>query len=55
MTKFITFVAKILFTLIVILVVLDWAYTTVYLHSYYRGKVHYSLTRRDRSTNNLPS
>ena len=39
MKKFITFVVKILLTILVLLVVLDWAYTTVYLHSSNRGKV----------------
>jgi hypothetical protein len=39
MTKFLTLVAKIIFTLLVLLVVLDWAYTKVYLHSSNRGKV----------------
>jgi hypothetical protein len=39
MQKFITLVAKILLTLLVLLVVLDWTYTTVYLHSSNRGKV----------------
>ncbi|MBA4317574.1 MAG: hypothetical protein C0412_04160 [Flavobacterium sp.] len=39
MKKFITLVAKILLTLLLLLVVLDWSYTTVYLHSSNRGKV----------------
>jgi hypothetical protein len=39
MKKFITLVAKILLTTLVLSVVLDWAYTTVYLHSSNRGKV----------------
>ena len=39
MKKFITLVAKILLTMLVLLVVLDYAYTTVYLHSSHRGKV----------------
>jgi hypothetical protein len=39
MKKFITLVAKILLTILVLLVVLDWGYTTVYLHSSNRGKV----------------
>lgn len=39
MKKFITLITKILLTLIVLLVVLDWTYTTVYLHSSNRGKV----------------
>jgi hypothetical protein len=39
MQKFITLVAKILLTILVVLVVLDLAYTTVYLNSSTRGKV----------------
>lgn len=39
MKKFITLVIKIVLTILVLLVVLDWAYTTVYLHSNNRGKV----------------
>ena len=39
MKKFITLVVKILFTILVLLVVLDRAYTTVYLRSSNRGKV----------------
>jgi hypothetical protein len=39
MTKFIIVVAKILLTILVLLTVLDWGYTTVYLHSSNRGKV----------------
>jgi hypothetical protein len=39
MNKFLTLVAKILLTLLLLLIVLDWAYTTVYLHSSRRGKV----------------
>ena len=39
MKKFITLVAKILLTILVLLVVLDLAYTTVYLNSSNRGKV----------------
>ena len=39
MRKFITLVVKILLTLLLLLVVLDWAYTTVYLRSSNRGKV----------------
>jgi hypothetical protein len=39
MRKFIIVVAKILLTILVLLVVLDCAYTTVYLHSSQRGKV----------------
>lgn len=39
MKKFITLVAKILLAILVLLVVLDWAYTFVYLHSSNRGKI----------------
>ena len=39
MKKFIILLSKILLTLLVLLVVLDWGYTTVYLHSSDRGKV----------------
>lgn len=39
MRKFISLIAKILLTILVLLTVLDWAYTTVYLHSSNRGKV----------------
>lgn len=39
MKKFIIVIAKILLTFLVLLIVLDWSYTTVYLHSSNRGKV----------------
>ena len=39
MGKFIIVVAKILLTILALLVVLDWGYTTVYIHSSHRGKV----------------
>jgi hypothetical protein len=39
MRRFIILVAKILFALLVLLIVLDWGYTKVYLHSSIRGKV----------------
>jgi len=39
MKKFITLVAKILLAILVLLVVLDWGYTNVYLRSSTRGKV----------------
>ena len=39
MKKFIIVITKILLTILVLLVVLDWGYTTVYLHSFNRGKV----------------
>ena len=39
MQKFIKLVAKILLIILVLSVVLDWVYTTVYLHSSNRGKV----------------
>ena len=49
MTKFITFVAKILLTILVLLVVLDWVYTTVYLHSRNRGKVENVFNSKARN------
>jgi hypothetical protein len=49
MTKFITLVAKILLTILVLLVVLDWAYTTVYLHSRNRGKVENVFNSKARN------
>jgi len=39
MQKFIILNAKILLTILVLLTVLDWSYTTVYFHSSNRGKV----------------
>lgn len=39
MNKFTILVAKILLTILLLLIVLDWTYTTVYLHSSNRGKV----------------
>jgi hypothetical protein len=39
MRKFIIVISKILLTLLVLLVTLDWVYTTVYLNSSNRGKV----------------
>ena len=39
MQKFIIVITKILTTILILLVVLDWTYTTVYLHSSNRGKV----------------
>ena len=39
MRKFIILVATILLSILALLVVLDWTYTTVYLHSSNRGKV----------------
>ena len=39
MTKFILLLAKIVLTILVLLVVLDWSYTSVYLHASNRGKV----------------
>lgn len=49
MTKFIPFVAKILFTILVLLVVLDWTYTTVYLNSSHRGKVENVFNSKARN------
>lgn len=39
MKKFLILTAKILLTMLVLLVVLDWVYTSIYLHSSHRGKV----------------
>ena len=39
MQKFIIVIAKILLAILLLLIVLDWVYTTVYLHSSNRGKV----------------
>lgn len=41
MTKFITLLGKILLTILVLLIVLDWCYTTVYLKNSDRGKVQH--------------
>lgn len=49
MKKFITLVAKILLALLVLLIVLDWAYTTVYLHSSNRGKVENVFNSKSRN------
>src|SRR6187431_3147651 len=49
MTKFITLVAKILLTLLVLLLVLDWVYTSVYLHSSNRGKVENVFNSKARN------
>ncbi len=49
MQKFIILVAKILVTILVLLVVLDWGYTTVYLHSSNRGKVENVFNSKARN------
>lgn len=49
MRKFIPLVAKILLTLLVLLIVLDWGYTTVYLHSSNRGKVENVFNSKARN------
>ena len=49
MTKFITLVAKILLTILVLLVVLDWAYTTVYLKNSDRGKIQHIFNSKARN------
>ncbi len=49
MQKFITLVAKILLPILVLLVVLDWVYTTVYLHSFNRGKVENVFNSKARN------
>ncbi len=49
MQKFILLVTKILLTILVLLVVLDWVYTTVYLHSFNRGKVENVFNSKARN------
>jgi hypothetical protein len=49
MRRFIIVVAKILFILLVLLVVLDWGYTTVYLNSSTRGKVENVFNSKARN------
>lgn len=49
MQKFIIVVAKILFTILVLLVVLDCAYTAVYLNNSDRGKVQYIFNSKARN------
>lgn len=49
MTKFITLVAKILFTILVLLVVLDFGYTTVYLKNSDRGKIQHIFNSKARN------
>ncbi|MES2573605.1 MAG: hypothetical protein V4572_01560 [Bacteroidota bacterium] len=49
MKKFITLVAKILLTILILLVVLDWTYTTVYLNSSNRGKVEKVFNSKARN------
>lgn len=49
MKKFITLVAKILLTVLVLLVLLDWVYTTVYLHSSNRGKIENVFNSKARN------
>lgn len=49
MKKFITLLAKILLTILLLLVVLDLIYTTVYLHSSERGKVQYVFNSKARN------
>ena len=48
MTKFITLVAKILLTILVLLVALDWVYTTVYLKNSDRGKIQHIFNSKAR-------
>ncbi len=49
MNKFILLVVKILLTILVLLVVLDWSYTSVYLHSSNRGKVENVFNSKARN------
>ena len=48
MTKFIRLVAKILLTMLVLLVALDWGYTTVYLKNSDRGKIQHIFNSKAR-------
>ena len=48
MTKFIIVVAKILLTILVLLVLLDWGYTTVYLKNSDRGKIQHIFNSKAR-------
>lgn len=48
MRKFITLVVKILLTILVLLVVLDWGYTTVYLKNSDRGKIQHIFNSKAR-------
>ena len=49
MTKFIRFIALILATIALLLVALDFLYTTVYLQSSYRGKIDYVYNSKARN------
>jgi hypothetical protein len=49
MTKFITLVIKILLTVLALLMVLDWGYTTVYLKNSDRGKVQHIFNSKARN------
>lgn len=49
MKKFIPFIIKILLSILLLLVVLDWAYTRVYLQSGNRGKVEYIFNSEARN------
>lgn len=49
MNKFTILVAKILLTILLLLIVLDWTYTTVYLHSSKRGKVENVFNSKARN------
>jgi len=49
MQKFITLIAKILLSILILLAVLDWVYTSVYLHSTNRGKVDYIFNSKARN------
>jgi hypothetical protein len=49
MQKFITLIVKILLSILILLAVLDWVYTSVYLHSSNRGKVENVFNLKDRN------
>jgi hypothetical protein len=49
MQKFITLIVKILLSILILLAVLDWVYTSVYLHSSNRGKVENVFNSKARN------
>lgn len=49
MQKFITLIVKVLLSILFVLAILDWVYTSVYLHSSNRGKVDYVFNSKGRN------
>lgn len=49
MKPFLYFIAKSLLLILLLLIVLDWGYTSVYLHSKERGKVQYIINSEARN------